>query len=40
MLFCCNMDGSDKYPLLCVGKSEKPRCFKNVVTLPTDYKNN
>ena len=40
VLFCCNMDGSDKYPLLCVGKSEKPRCFKNVVTLPTDYKNN
>ena len=39
VLFCCNKNVSDKYPLLCVGNSEKPRCLKNVVTLPTDYKN-
>ena len=25
VLFCCNMDGHDKYPLLCVGKSEKTK---------------
>ena len=37
LLFCTNMDGSDKYPLLAIGKSQKPRSFKNQVTLPTDY---
>lgn len=35
-----NMDGSQKLPLLVIGKSEKPRCFKNVKSLPTEYKNN
>jgi hypothetical protein len=27
---CCNADGSDKLPLLVIGKYENPRCFKNV----------
>ena len=40
VLFCVNMDGSYKYPLLTIGKSEKPRCFKGQVTLPTEYKSN
>ena len=31
-----NMDGSEKVKLLVIGKSLKPRCFKNVNTLPTD----
>jgi hypothetical protein len=39
ILFAANMDG-DKLPLLAIGKFEKPRCFKNVKTLPTEYKFN
>lgn len=35
-----NMDGSEKLPLLMIGKSANPRCFKNVKTLPVQYKNN
>jgi hypothetical protein len=27
---CCNADGSNKFPLLVIGKYENPRCFKNV----------
>jgi hypothetical protein len=27
---CCNADGSDKLPLLIIGKYENPRCFKNI----------
>jgi hypothetical protein len=27
---CCNVDGSDKLPLLVIGKYENPHCFKNV----------
>ncbi len=27
---CCNANGSDKLPLLVIGKYENPRCFKNV----------
>ena len=40
VLVCANMDGSDKVPLLIIGKSAKPRCFKNSPTLPTQYTNN
>ena len=35
--FCTYTDGSDKYPLLEIGNSQKPRSFKNTVNLPTDY---
>lgn len=39
LLFCCNMSGSDKRKLLLIGKSAKPRCFKNVDVsrLPVQY---
>lgn len=32
-----NMDGSEKLPLLVIGKALKPRCFKGVTTLPCTY---
>ena len=37
ILLGANMDGSDKLPLLAIGKSAKPRCFKNTKKLPVDY---
>ena len=27
---CANMSGSDKLPILVIGKSKNPRCFENV----------
>lgn len=39
-LLCTNMSGKDKRKLLIIGKSKNPRCFKNVVRLPVDYKAN
>lgn len=36
-LVCANMSGKDKRKLLVIGKSKKPRCFKNVRSLPTHY---
>ena len=29
-MVCANMSGSDKLPILVIGKSKNPRCFKNV----------
>ena len=40
LLLACNMDGSEKIDPLTIGKSKNPRCFKNVKTLPVDYKAN
>lgn len=40
VLVCSNMSGSEKVPLLVIGKASNPRCFKNVKTLPTQYENN
>jgi hypothetical protein len=40
VLLCANSSGSEKLPLLIIGKSKKPRCFKNVKTLPVEYTNN
>lgn len=34
-----NANGSHALPLLMIGKSAKPRCFKNVKSLPLCYKN-
>ena len=34
-----NMDGSDKCPLLIIGKSRNPRCSRGVQQLPTPYTN-
>lgn len=39
-LLAANMTGTEKLPLLIIGKSANPRCFKGVKTLPTAYKNN
>lgn len=39
-LVCANMDGSDKLPLLTIGKSKKPRAFKNIRKLPVEYEAN
>uniref|UniRef100_A0A8C4RH87 HTH CENPB-type domain-containing protein n=1 Tax=Erpetoichthys calabaricus TaxID=27687 RepID=A0A8C4RH87_ERPCA len=40
LLLACNMDGSEKLPLLVIGKSKAPRCFKNVKKLPVAYEAN
>ena len=40
VLACANMSGSEKIPLMVIGKSNKPRCFKNVKTLPVQYRAN
>ncbi|XP_063277400.1 tigger transposable element-derived protein 4-like [Prinia subflava] len=35
-----NMDGSEKLPLLIIGRSKSPRSFKDVKSLPVDYEAN
>jgi hypothetical protein len=42
ILFCSNMDGSEKLKPLVIGKSENPRCFSGInrVNLPVNYTNN
>ena len=42
VLICANMDGSDRYKPLLIGKSKNPRCFKNqnLKSLPIIYKAN
>lgn len=37
VLACTNATGSKKLRLLVIGKSNAPRCFKNVRTFPCDY---
>jgi hypothetical protein len=37
VLFGTNWSGTEKLDLLVIGKSKKPRCFKNVKSLPVDY---
>lgn len=37
VLLVCNMTGSDKKRPLVIGKSQNPRCFRNVKKLPVDY---
>jgi len=39
-LVCANMSGSEKLPLLVLGRSKNPRCFKHVKTLPVGYRAN
>ena len=34
------MDGSEKLPLLVIGKFGQPRCFKGIRTLPVTYRHN
>ncbi|XP_051174284.1 jerky protein homolog-like [Leptopilina boulardi] len=38
ILVCANASGSHRMPLLLIGKSKKPRCFKNI-KIPLIYKN-
>uniref|UniRef100_H3AJP3 HTH CENPB-type domain-containing protein n=1 Tax=Latimeria chalumnae TaxID=7897 RepID=H3AJP3_LATCH len=40
VMVSANMDGSEKLKPLVIGKSQKPRCFKNMKSLPVDYKAN
>lgn len=37
VLLAANMTGTERLPLLVVGKALKPRCFKNVKSLPVEY---
>jgi hypothetical protein len=37
VMFCSNLDGSDKYKLTVIGKFKNPRCFKDVHDLPVHY---
>uniref|UniRef100_A0A6B0TZ23 Putative tick transposon n=1 Tax=Ixodes ricinus TaxID=34613 RepID=A0A6B0TZ23_IXORI len=37
VLFCVNMDGSDKRRLFIIGKYKRPRCFKKRECLPVVY---
>lgn len=37
LMLCSNMTGTEKLKPLLIGKSKKPRCFKNIKTLPVDY---
>lgn len=40
ILVGANMDGTEKLPILVIGKSKKPRCFRNVKSLPCLYESN
>lgn len=40
LLVIANMTGTIKKKLIVIGKSKRPRCFKNVKTLPVKYENN
>lgn len=40
VMVCSNMSGNEKLPLLVIGKSKKPRCFKGIKALPTAYEAN
>ncbi|KAM7300847.1 tigger transposable element-derived protein 6-like [Ixodes scapularis] len=37
VMLAANMMGTEKLPIFVIGKSAKPRCFKNIRSLPTDY---
>lgn len=39
-LFCYNADGTEKLKPLIIGKLSKPRCFRNIRSLPCDYRAN
>ena len=40
VMVTANMDGSEKLPLMVIGKSKKPQCFKHVKSLPVQYEAN
>ena len=37
LLVCANMDGTEKMPLLTIGKFDNPRCFRGIHKLPVKY---
>ncbi|XP_029654861.1 tigger transposable element-derived protein 4-like [Octopus sinensis] len=37
VMVSCNMTGSNKHPLMVIGKRKNPRCFKGIKTLPVNY---
>lgn len=39
-MVCANMSGTDKLPLLVIGRASNPRCFKHVKSLPVEYYSN
>lgn len=39
-LVATNMDGSDKRKLTVIGKSQRPRCFKDMHRMPVEYRAN
>ena len=40
LMVAANMNGTEKLPLLTIGRFEKPRCMKNVKSLPAVWKAN
>lgn len=40
IMVCSNMTGTEKVKPFVIGKSKRPRCFKNVKSLPVDYDSN
>lgn len=40
VLLAANMDGTEKLKPLMIGKSAKPRCFKNIKSFPMIYRSN
>lgn len=40
ILLACNEDGSEKLKPYMIGKSQNPRCFKNIRHFPCEYSNN
>lgn len=40
VLFCCNMDGSEKVRLLLIGKSKRPRALRHMQSLSIDWEAN
>ena len=40
LLVCANMTGTEKRPLMTIGKFKSPRCFHGVRQLPTEYNAN
>lgn len=37
---CANLLGTEKRKLFVIGKSQNPRCFKNIKTIPVEYRAN
>nr|XP_054919021.1 tigger transposable element-derived protein 4-like [Dermacentor andersoni] len=38
ILLAANMTGTECWPLVVIGKAQKPRCFKNMPALPVEYR--